>query len=666
MLGISTDELKRRLPDVKRIAEELYPAQFDFRGANFRCPFPENHKHGDRKYSGKYDRGKGRLFCASQDCLGGEKGVDGFSLIQLMDDCDFPSAVRRLAERYASHLLNETNGKPTPPTSKGSRTNPMKRKPAQTKAKVLAEDVRATLRNDGYQIVAEYEYPEGVRKIRFEHETTRDPAKDKPTKSFLWEHREGDEWYSGQGDVPKGIYVNKPFRERDQVSLVLACEGENKTDVAGKMGYPAVSFKDNWNEKSLGALVGCDVSFWPDNDDQGLKQAKDAAEVLSQNPKVRSVSIITPPGELGESEDIVDAVNRHDWDRNRIDQLIDGANEYQRRKLGIVPLSELRGMKLPKKNPIIENVLHEGDTILMVGRPKTGKSRLLQQATLCLSRGEEFLGQRVEKKRRVLYLDLENRPAGALQRFQQMGKSDPVADANVLIYAPETLSENEFSLDLPNGVELLREQVRKHEPDVLIIDTWRLFLGGKDENKTEVVVNGLKKLSQIREDRPKLAIVLVHHLRKHGNDSTKLRENPGAWVENCSGHHALVSHVDACLGLEREVNKEGDELIVFGGVARSTTAMRLLLEEDDKTLRFSVADPSEGLSHLLTPKELKFWEAAKKKGGAFTFTELLEKDKNKKALSSMLKKAVQMKALTKSVDGTYLVVNEPVQFETAA
>ena len=79
-----------------------------------------------------------------------------------------------------------------------------------------------------------------------------------------------------------------------------------------------------------------------------------------------------------------------------------------------------------------------------------------------------------------------------------------------------------------------------------------------------------------------------------------------------------------------------------------------------------MADPSEGLSHLLTPKELKFWEAAKKKGGAFTFTELLEKDKNKKALSSMLKKAVQMKALTKSVDGTYLVVNEPVQFETAA
>jgi hypothetical protein len=39
-----------------------------------------------------------------------------------------------------------------------------------------------------------------------------------------------------------------------------------------------------------------------------------------------------------------------------------------------------------------------------------------------------------------------------------------------------------------------------------------------------------------------------------------------------SGHHALVSHVDACYGLEREIDENGNELIVFGGVA----GMRLL------------------------------------------------------------------------------------------
>ena len=54
-------------------------------------------------------------------------------------------------------------------------------------------------------------------------------------------------------------------------------------------------------------------------------------------------------------------------------------------------LAELRAAHFPEPLPIVEGLLNEGETILLVGRPKVGKSRLTQQMTLDLSRGRPFL-----------------------------------------------------------------------------------------------------------------------------------------------------------------------------------------------------------------------------------------------------------------------------------
>src|SRR5690242_12873153 len=78
---------------------------------------------------------------------------------------------------------------------------------------------------------------------------------------------------------------------------------------------------------------------------------------------------------------------------------------------GLLTLSELRDKEIPEPKPLVEGILHEGETILIVGRPKMGKSRLVQQLALSLSRGEAFLGHRIAEPRRVLLVDLENRPA---------------------------------------------------------------------------------------------------------------------------------------------------------------------------------------------------------------------------------------------------------------
>jgi hypothetical protein len=125
----------------------------------------------------------------------------------------------------------------------------------------------------------------------------------------------------------------------------------------------------------------------------------------------------------------------------------------------------------------------------------------------------------------VLILDLENRAAGVQARFQKMSRASD-SDECVFIYAPETLAEMGVALTTTAGIKALQQLVAEVKPDLLIVDTWRLLFGG-DENKTEVVVRGLRAPSSLRHFLPMLAILIVHHIQKmQGKDPPLLRVDP--------------------------------------------------------------------------------------------------------------------------------------------
>src|SRR5580704_12785761 len=190
----------------------------------------------------------------------------------------------------------------------------------------------------------------------------------------------------------------------------------------------------------------------------------------------------------------------------------------------IYSLAEIRSIDFPTPAPLVEGLLAEGESVLLIGKPKIGKSRLTQQLTICLSRGEPFLQHRVPRAVRVLYLDLENRLSNVKSRFLRMAEPHD-ADKNIHIYAPETLAENAFVASA-DGILRLAGVIEDFNPDVLIVDPWRLFVGG-DGNKEDVVMAGLKTLSQLRQDHPRLATVLIHHLRKQQDGfRVSLRTDP--------------------------------------------------------------------------------------------------------------------------------------------
>jgi hypothetical protein len=321
--GLTASELKRRIPDVARVAGDLY--QIEFKKGSARCPFSENHKHGDRDPSLRHDRKKNRLFCASQNCFG-ENGADAIGLVQQMDRSRFPEALQKLASHYGLEtVVRNTNSPrhPSPIQSEPWEENPDNKQP------VPAASVRKMLQSQGYLAIAEYEYGADLRKVRFEHESQQQEDKKRAEKTFRWEHRADGVWYSGDGGTPKPLYVNNVFRERDQVEFALGFEGEAKADFAGAFGLAGFSFKEITSEQAT-TLIGCDVVLWPDNDKSGGQQAKSAARTISEAGHARSIKLVAPPPELPPAGDIIDAVRDLGWNGPRVSQLLETASAYSK------------------------------------------------------------------------------------------------------------------------------------------------------------------------------------------------------------------------------------------------------------------------------------------------------------------------------------------------
>ncbi len=123
-------------------------------------------------------------------------------------------------------------------------------------------------------------------------------------------------WYSGDGGLPKPLYVNRSFKERDQIGLALGFEGEAKADLAGELGIAAFSFKDMTVEQAM-TLADGEVVLWPPKDGSGQAQAVKPAHILSEAGAARSVKLLTPPPDLPEGADIVDAVRQLGWDASQ-------------------------------------------------------------------------------------------------------------------------------------------------------------------------------------------------------------------------------------------------------------------------------------------------------------------------------------------------------------
>lgn len=186
--------------------------------------------------------------------------------------------------------------------------------------------------------------------------------------------------------------------------------------------------------------------------------------------------------------------------------IANGAAEVEA-KLSITSGKELYDREYAPRKFLVEDVIAEGNLILLAGRPKAGKSWLLLQLAQALDAGGEWLGRRA-KRARVLLITLEDGQRRIHERMHVM-RWRPNA-AGVATELPDSLAGR--------GMDAIRNEAESGSWDCIIIDSLRAAIRGAiDENANSAMAALVQGLADIAH-QTNVTIILVHHTRKTGDD----------------------------------------------------------------------------------------------------------------------------------------------------
>lgn len=221
---------------------------------------------------------------------------------------------------------------------------------------------------------------------------------------------------------------------------------------------------------------------------------------------------------------------------------------------------------------IVQGLLPQGLHIL-AGAPKIGKSWLALWICLQVAKGEPVWG--VETRIcEVLYLCLEDSFARIQSRLFEIDED-----------APSTLHFAIMSDAIGNGLELQIETFIREHPGtgLIVIDTLQKVRKTVSSNVNPYAadyddINALKRIA----DQNKIAILLVHHLRK-ATDSDPLNM--------ISGTTGLAGSADSSFILQKEKRTEHAATLICTG--RDIESRELFLGFNKDTFRWELLQPIE-------------------------------------------------------------------------
>jgi AAA domain len=267
-----------------------------------------------------------------------------------------------------------------------------------------------------------------------------------------------------------------------------------------------------------------------------------------------------------------------------------------------ISLMEMIDTKYNEPRILLKGALQAGETVLLVGRQKEGKSTLSLQLAIDLATGNSFLGKFQTAKCRVLMVDYENRPIQVKHRGKMILNGRDTG-GNLFVKSFPYLTKRDVGLSGKEHNAML-QLVQMHRPDVLLIDPLRYAApkngAAKEENWAVETIDAIDKLRTVN---PQLTVIVVHHVRKTNADEKgpSLRDDPRTWIERTYGSQALIGHVDSIWGLEAE--KDGD--YTFATVPRSHGLIVLKLDKAPDSEVFMLSDD---VLACLTNEQRVYWQ----------------------------------------------------------
>ena len=218
----------------------------------------------------------------------------------------------------------------------------------------------------------------------------------------------------------------------------------------------------------------------------------------------------------------------------------------------------------------VPGLIPEGMTLL-VGPPKAGKSALILDFLLAVAAGGRALGRLpVGPARRVFYLALEDGDRRMQDRCRHLSGGDIPGWEDEAAVIPALFSY-QTAITPGSVLATVRAWMELH-PDtaMVVIDTLGRVMppalyGESSYNRDYRVGHALKTLA---DDRPGLAVVVLHHDRKAFSDD---------FVDSVSGTHGLAGAADTVAVLCRPRHSEHAVIKITGkDVAEDEYALKII------------------------------------------------------------------------------------------
>jgi hypothetical protein len=219
------------------------------------------------------------------------------------------------------------------------------------------------------------------------------------------------------------------------------------------------------------------------------------------------------------------------------------------------PLNELLAEPEEEVAYVWHLTIPRGGFSICAAKPKVGKSTLVRNLAVAVSRGEDFFG-RPTVQGKVIYLCLEEKRAEIAAHFRRMGASEE----NILIYTGGTPND---------ALTALEEAIEEHSPALVIIDPLSRFVRVGDFNSYGDVTRGLEPLI----DLARYAECQPHILAVHHNSKAE-REGGDALL----GSTGFFGAVDTLLTMRKRNNVRTLETIQRYGQDLPETVVNLDVE----------------------------------------------------------------------------------------
>lgn len=161
------------------------------------------------------------------------------------------------------------------------------------------------------------------------------------------------------------------------------------------------------------------------------------------------------------------------------------------------------------KEFLIDSMVHRGDTVMLIGSPKSGKSLFIKQMICSLTSAHQFLGKfPVNESTKVCYVQLEGEPADTQDRFVRLAKSCSLRWENLSVYYSSPL----FLQDKNEVNKFIKMVELGANHDVIILDGLYLCFSGSLSDDT--VVRQLIGNLRVIKNYFNATLILVHHTHK--------------------------------------------------------------------------------------------------------------------------------------------------------